>query len=320
MTSFDNSGTTLESEPLSVRTSTPEVSFSGDLTMKIRQPFDDEEINILLDVNMSPKSQQSAAPTCLTPSEWRSVNDMPRVNRKPFSSQTQRITPLKERARKGKQKTIKLQEYHDEHLVLNSSGLAATTFDCSTSSNCSSISVNNCNLETCLEMFGHSATTPIGDDQSAENCNQHINNSKERSGAHLGDLVALDTEEECDDDDNNNCYFSDISSRDEQYIDGVMGSSLIYSNSAPNSDTVEISGDSDCGLIDLNVEDCAFKCSSDSDSDSDNDLGQFYTPSPQMKSRSGAMMASSIGGQTSLGYISSYPSAGTSKEKDSTSH
>lgn len=316
MTSFDNSGTTLESEPLTVRTSTPEVSFSGDLTMKVRQPFDDEDTNTLLDVNMSPKSQLSAAPTCLTPSEWRSVNDMPRVNRKPFSSQTQRITPLKERAKKSKQKAIKLQEQHDEYLVLNSSGLVTTTFDCSTSSNCSTISANNCSLEICLELFGRSAITPVGDDQSAEDCIEPINGEKERFGVPLGNLVRIDTEEECDEEDNNNCYFSDISSRDEQYIDGVMGSSLNYSNSAPITDTK----DGDCGLIELNVEDCTFKCNSDSDSDSDNDLGQFYTPSPQMKSQSGTVMATLISGQTSLGYISSYPSAGTSKERDNTSH
>lgn len=272
----------------------------------VRTGNSDDSI-LKVDVSMSPQSLQRATQTCLTPGEWQSVNDMPRMNRTPYTNQTQRITPLKEKVRRSKQRNH--VQYADNAVEgFNYNGVAD-----SVSSNCSTVSTtlsfNNSNPEaksskgTKYEtMMISSAGCPL------DNCRDVIAGSNRervqdcqhyfKTGTMIdGDDGNLEEEE------NAACNFSDISSRDELFIDSTAYLDLQHSTEGRTLDSKIFDGsvrnlNDICGKLNLS------QIYNESDTDSDNDLGHFYAPSPLSKRCNSEDRL----GPSSLGYISSYPS------------
>lgn len=279
-----------------------------------------EDLDSILkvDVFMSPQSLQKATQTCLTPSEWQSVSDMPRINRTPYTNQTQRITPLKEKVRRRKQRSC--VQYTDitveEHNNFNS------TID-SASSNCSTVSgtfsANSSNLEATRNRGLKHDTTII----SFEDCCEMMTAStRERTQAcqhyfKTGTMIDGDNGN-LEEEDNIASNFSDISSRDEQFIDNSSSElDPTYSIAGRRFDD-KIPGSSIRTLNDISSKIMMSQMSQiyiESDTDSDNDLGRFYVPSPLSKRYNSENKLVS----SSLGYISSYPSvAGKSNNCDIT--
>ena len=269
---------------------------------------------IEIDVSMSPTSHR-ARQACLTPSEWQSVNDMPRVNRVPFTNQTQRITPLKEKARRNK------SPGHNFSKMIPNDGSRKDENQNSGSSNSSTSSATFSDSKYSSKdrrfQFGES-DNKLGPNNvfEAQAESPHLN-----SVPVAGEVVDSDLEETA------TCNYSDISSHDEKQIYDVIDSEA-HSHEAVNAyesdivdntfqDIAAIVAQSGCHVggrhrnrdIDSNSKSDG---DSDSDSDSDNDLGQFYTPSPLLKSVDNMIASNPVLSSSSFGYISSYPSIGSS--------
>ena len=265
--------------------------------------FHGSNTTIEIDVAMSPTSH-CAQQACLTPSEWQSVNDMPRVNRVPFTNQTQRITPLKEKAKKNKSLVpTPLGRSITKAFAPANGNSGKDTCEYSSSSNSSTSSAR-------FSASKHRREDRIHLDNKLSPKNilkvqadiQHLN-----LGTSAGEVI------DCDLDEIANCNYSDISSHDELQI---------YEESHP----LEAGNESDIscntfqdiivdvkqsGYRDMSIERDRDR-SRDSDSDSDDDLGQFYTPSPLLRPVDNIIAPSPVQSSSSLGYISSYPSIGSS--------
>ena len=260
---------------------------------------------IEIDVAMSPTSY-CAQQACLTPSEWQSVNDMPRVNRVPFTNQTQRITPLKEKAKKNKLLVPTPFGRPITNAFAPANGISSKdTCEYSSSSNSSTSSAK-------FSAPKHSREDRI-----------HLDNklSPKNILKVQADILSLNlgtsTSEviDCDLEEIANCNYSDISSHDEMHI---------YEESLPLEAENEYESDISCNTfqdIVVDVKQSGYRDRStdrdrdrsrDSDSDSDDDLGQFYTPSPLLRSVDNLIAPSPVQSSSSLGYISSYPSIGSS--------
>jgi hypothetical protein len=277
--------------------------------LTVTRGSEDDDSVLKVDVSMSPQSLQKATQTCLTPSEWQSVSDMPRINRTPYTNQTQRITPLKEKVRRSKQRSR--VQYTD--LAVEGYNNFNTAVD-SASSNCSTVSTTfsaNSSIPESSACTGLTYDTKIilsiGDVPCDECCEITTASSSERTqcGEHYfktgtmidGDNSNLEEEE------NVACNFSDISSRDEQFIDSNTELDPTYS-AAERGLGNKISGSIVRSLHDISSKLKTSQLYVESDTDSDNDLGHFYVPSPLTnRCNSENRLVSS-----SLGYISSYPS------------
>ena len=260
---------------------------------------------IEIDVSMSP-TNHCAQQACLTPSEWQSVNDMPRVNRVPFTNQTQRITPLKERVKKNK------LPVHANFAKLSKSGgfkRDANENSCSSNSSTSSttFSVSKYGSEERRIHFVDLDSKLSPNNMLQVQADLHLN-----TGTFPSEVIDCDLEEIT-------CNYSDISSHDEQQIYDVIDSES-QSHEAVNEDECDLSDNTfqDIAVVvkQSGYRDCDKDKNrdngSDSDSDSDNDLGQFYTPSPLLKSVDKIIASSPVLSSSSLGYISSYPLIGRS--------
>lgn len=258
---------------------------------------------IEVDVAMSPTSH-CAQQACLTPSEWQSVNDMPRVNRVPFTNQTQRITPLKEKAKKNKS------------LVPTPLGRSIT--------NAFAPANGNSGKDTCEYSSSSNSSTSSARFSASKHRREdriHLDNKlspknilrvqadiqRLNLGTSAGEVIDCDLEEIA------NCNYSDISSHDELQI---------YEESHPleAGDESDISCNTFQDIV-VDVEQSGYRDRSidrdrdrsrESDSDSDDDLGQFYTPSPLLRPVDNIIAPSPVQSSSSLGYISSYPSIGSS--------
>lgn len=234
-----------------------------------------------VDVCLSPTGCLDTVPACLTPSEWQSVNDMPRVNRLPL---TQRITPLKDRVRDG---TKSVEKMHRSR----ANAIECTKFV--TSSSCSSVSAAMCKIA--LENTTDDDFVPLGFYKT--NC----------SSEEIGQGNA------CEEEDNYHSRHSDISNGDIPSVGDVEYSGeycLRRKYRAESDGSLTSNLHSLCGEdngIDTENED-----GSDGESDSDNDLGHFYSP----HINSSNLPVSGVAPESaSLGYISSYPSVSISRSK-----
>jgi hypothetical protein len=260
---------------------------------------------IEIDVAMSPTSH-CAQQACLTPSEWQSVNDMPRVNRVPFTNQTQRITPLKEKAKKNKLLVPSPLGRSISNAFAPANGNSAKdTCEYSSSSNSSTSSTRFSASKR------HRKDRILLDKKLSPKSILKVQADTQRLnlGTSAGEVIESDLEEIA------NCNYSDISSHDEQQI---------YEESHP----FEAGNESDISCntfqdIAVDVKQSGHRGRSidrdrdrdrsrDSDSDSDDDLGRFYTPSPLLRPVDNIIAPSPVQSSSSLGYISSYPSIGSS--------
>lgn len=284
----------------------------------IRDSEDDDSI-LKVNVSMSPQSQQKATQTCLTPSEWQSVSDMPRINRTPYTNETQRITPLKERVRRSKQRSR--VQYND--LAVEGYNNFNSAVD-SASSNCSTVSTtfsaNSSNLESTSHTDDKCDTISISSFGGPfdECCEVMTARSRERTQVcqhyfKTGTMVDGDSRH-LEEEENVAGNYSDISSRDEQFIDNSSSELDPTSSTAERRLDNKMSGSSVRSLDDISSKLNMLQLyNNESDTDSDNDLGHFYVPSPLSKrcnSENGLV-------SSSLGYISSYPSVvGKSSKRD----
>ena len=271
---------------------------------------------IEIDVSMSPTSHR-ARQACLTPSEWQSVNDMPRVNRVPFTNQTQRITPLKEKARRNKSPGHNLSKM----LLIDGSRIDENQNSGSSNSSTSSATFSDSKYGSKDRRFqiGESDNKLGPNDVSeAQAESPHLN-----SVPVSGEAIDSDLEETA------TCNYSDISSHDEKQIYDVIDSEAqsheavnTYENDIVDNtfqDIAAIVAQSGCHVSGRHRNRDSGsnsnnnrKSDGDSDSDSDNDLGQFYTPSPLLKSVDKMIASNPVVSSSSFGYISSYPSIGSS--------
>ena len=271
---------------------------------------------IEIDVSMSPTSHR-ARQACLTPSEWQSVNDMPRVNRVPFTNQTQRITPLKEKARRNKSPGHKFSKM----LLIDGSRIDENQNSGSSNSSTSSATFSDSKYGSKDRRFqiGES-DKKLGPTNAfeAQAESPHLNSVPVAGEAIDSDLEEIAT-----------CNYSDISSHDEKQIYDVIDSEAqsheavkAYESEIVDNtfqDIATIVAQSGCLVSDRhrnrdsgNNSNNNRKSDGDSDSDSDNDLGQFYTPSPLLKSVDKMILSNPVLSSSSFGYISSYPSIGSS--------
>lgn len=234
---------------------------------------------VLMEINvcMSPEVGPTSLQTCLTPSEWQSVNDMPRVNRTPL---TQRITPMKDRVVERSKNKSK-----------NSRSTSETINDTLIpSSNCSTSSSRN----------GYNV---------AENTTSQ---SSTNSDQELIPFRFFKTGFDCikshgsDGEDNINCGCSDISYGDMPSPTDVTGPDQYCERKKCSAESDNSAGGF-CSTIDKLR--CFIRSDnesiSESDSDSDNDLGHFYSPHATSADN---YVSSTVPAVASLGYISSYPS------------
>ena len=231
---------------------------------------------------MSPEAGHRLLQTNLTPSEWQSVNDMPRVNRTPL---TKRITPMKERIKSKREDFRSILCSSNDNLV--------------PSSNCSTTSSK--------------AGYNIADDTTC----QSSNNSEQELVPLCFSKTGFDAIKiyNCEHDSNNNCGWSDISNGDVPSPADVTGPDEYCCARKKCGTESDDSTASSCGQSN-EVEDVlgpGNRCIDDSDSD--NDLGHFYSP----QAKSSRFIQSTVTGTGSLGYISSYPSTINNAEENMTS-
>ena len=240
-----------------------------ELTVKLQSP---EHLLANINVCMSPETGQRSLQPDLTPSEWQSVNDMPRMNRTPL---TQRITPMKERI-KNKKKDSKL-------ILCSSNDNFVPSSDCSTTS--SKAGYNIADDTTCQsfnnferELMPYCCISESGFD-AGKNYN-------------------------CELEGHTNCGWSDISNGDVPSPADVTGPDQYCSarKKCGTDNDNSIASSSDHSDEVTNIYDPENRCIDDSDSD--NDLGRFYSP----QAKSSKFIHSTVPDAGSLGYISSYPS------------
>jgi hypothetical protein len=283
-----------------------ECSYAG-LTVTRECAGDDSILKV--DVSMSPQSLQKATQTCLTPSEWQSVSDMPRINRTPYTNQTQRITPLKEKVRRSKQRSrVQYTDLAVEGYNNFNSAVDSASSNCSTVSTIFSANSSNPESSTYKEVkYDTKIVLSFRGGSCDESCEIMTASSSERTQScenYFKTGTIIDGENSnFEEVENVTSNFSDISSRDEQFIESSTELDPTYSASRRGLDD-KISGSIVRGLNDISSKLNMSQIYIESDTDSDNDLGHFYVPSPL----SNRCISENRLVSSSLGYISSYPS------------
>jgi predicted small secreted protein len=241
---------------------------------------DDRALHV--DVQMSPHT--NAVQACITPSEWKSVNDMPRTNRIPL---TRRITPLKDRVKEGNKSKDLIHRYLSATAVDSAANVLMTDLveSGSSSNNSSNVSVKG--VKDTKNLSGNITGSNDLIDVKGNN-----SDSEKSPKKNVNEII------QC-------CGCSDISNGDEQTLADSACANINYVGKISR-------GASDDSLYSDVENESENENESACNSDSDNDLGHFYTLPPPLTNSDNLSIRSIISNSASLGYIVSYPSIPTS--------